>query len=187
MEDLRKLENSMIFSEGSKRNIHEQGNIGLYELGHMSKPIRCHIRAWKHLPEGPQFCICGIYLRPDEDTIRKIGARFKNLDCAALLCPYYPFQRQQVRWIPMSKRSMARTPQEQRSKMTRILSQSGGNRMSSTKNRKWPTDGLRSTANIGSPQDDWHWVLSHVEAKTQMRKCHCTGHDYKRSSRRGHE
>ena len=41
-----------------------------------------------------------------------------------------------------------RTPQEQRSKMARILSQSGGNRMSSTENRRWPTDGLGSTANI---------------------------------------
>ena len=41
-----------------------------------------------------------------------------------------------------------RTPHEQRSKMARILSQSGGNRMSSTENRRWPTDGLRSTANI---------------------------------------
>ena len=59
-EDLRKQENSMIFSEESKRIIHEQGNIGLHE-------------ALKHLPEGQKFCMCGIYLRPDEDTIRKIG------------------------------------------------------------------------------------------------------------------
>ena len=44
----------------------------------MSSTIQCH-SCYKHLPEGRKFCICGICLRPDEDTMRKIEARSKTL------------------------------------------------------------------------------------------------------------
>ena len=36
---------------------------------------------------------------------------------------------------------------------------------------------------FGLPQDDWYWVHSHVETKTQIRKYYYTGLCYKRSSR----
>ena len=41
-EDLRKQENSTIFSEESRRIIHEMGNIELYELGQMTSTVPCH-------------------------------------------------------------------------------------------------------------------------------------------------
>ena len=81
--DLRKPGNSVIFSEESRRIIHSLGNIELYELGQMSCTIQCHSCFW-HMPEGLKFCICGMRLRPDEDTIRKYQARFQTL-----IVPHY--------------------------------------------------------------------------------------------------
>ena len=49
----------------------------------MSSTIQCH-SCYKHMPVGLKFCICGICLRPDEDTIRKIEARLKTL-----IVPHY--------------------------------------------------------------------------------------------------
>ena len=58
-EDLRQPENSMIFSEESRRIIHELGNIELHESGQTSSTIQCQ-SCYKHMPEGLKFCICGI-------------------------------------------------------------------------------------------------------------------------------
>ena len=146
-EDRRKPENSLIFSEETRRIIHELGNLELYELGQMSSTIQCH-SCYKHLPEGPKIWISRICLRPDEDTIRKIEARFKTVIVPHVFA--YINRSRGKKCVPMAKRSLESEGRrhEQRSKMARILSQSGGNRMSSTENRRWPTDGLRSTANI---------------------------------------
>ena len=68
----------MKFSEESRRTIHELGNIELYELGQISRTVQCH--SWlKHIPEGLTFCSCGICLRPDEETIQRIKARFQAM------------------------------------------------------------------------------------------------------------
>ena len=83
LEDLGKPENSLKFSEESSRVIHEVGNIEWYELGQMTRFVQCH-SCWKHLPEGLAFCSCGVCLRLDEATIRRIKARFQ-----ALTVPYY--------------------------------------------------------------------------------------------------
>ena len=37
---------------------------------------------------------------------QKTWTTIKNLGCATLRCPYWPFQDQKVRWIPMAKRSL---------------------------------------------------------------------------------
>ena len=68
----------MICSEESRRIIYELGNIELYELGQMSTTIQCH-SCYKHMLEELKVCICGMCLRLDEDTIRKIEARFETL------------------------------------------------------------------------------------------------------------
>ena len=113
----------------------------------MSSTIRCH-SCYKPMPEGPKIWIFGNCLRPDEDTIRKIEARFKTLivprDFAFFTVP----EAKSV--VPMAKRSLESEGRHTRSdqKWQGLLSQSGGNRMSSTENRRWPTDGPRSTANI---------------------------------------
>ena len=60
----------MTFSEESRRVINEMG-------------VQCH-SCLKHLPEELKFCGCGVCLRPDEDTINRINARFQ-----ALTAPYY--------------------------------------------------------------------------------------------------
>ena len=62
--------NSMIFSEESKRIVYELGNFELYDFGQMSSTIQCS--CCKHMPEGLKFCICGMCLRLDEDTIRSV-------------------------------------------------------------------------------------------------------------------
>ena len=59
------------------------GNIELYELGQVSSTVQCH-SCLKHLSEGLTFCSCGICLRPDEENIMRIKARFQ-----ALIVPYY--------------------------------------------------------------------------------------------------
>ena len=128
----------MIFREESSRIIHELGSIELYELGQMYSTMQCHSR-YEHLPEGLKFCICEICLRPDEDTIRKNQARFQTL-----IVPHY-FAR-----IDRSRGKKGGEPTWQKDHWTAVDAtlQSGGKRMRSTENRSWPTDGLRSTANI---------------------------------------
>ena len=68
----------MKFNEESSRIVHEMGNIELYELGQMTRTVQCH-SCWKHLPEGLAFCSCGVCLRPDEATIKRIKVRFQAL------------------------------------------------------------------------------------------------------------
>ena len=82
-EDLRKPENSLIFSEDSSRIIQEMGNIELYELGQVSRTILCH-SCFKHMPEGLAFCSYGMCLRLDEATIRRNHARFQTFDSTLL-------------------------------------------------------------------------------------------------------
>ena len=83
LEDLGNPENSMTFSEESLRTIHEMGNIELYELGQISRTVQCQSCS-KHIPKRLIFCACGVCLQPDEETIKRIKARFQ-----ALICPYH--------------------------------------------------------------------------------------------------
>ena len=78
LEDLGKPENSVKFSEESRRVIHEMGNIELHELGQILRTVQCH-PCLKHIPEGLTFCVCGVCLRPDEETIKRIKAKFQAL------------------------------------------------------------------------------------------------------------
>ena len=71
-------ENSMKFSEESRRIIHEMGNIELYELGQISRTVQCQ-SCLKHIQEGLIFCSCGVCLRPDEEQIQRMKARFEAL------------------------------------------------------------------------------------------------------------
>ena len=82
--------------------------------------------------------------RPDEDTIRKIEARLKTL-----LVPHY-FAR-----INRSRGKKCGQSQWQKDHWNAVDATSRANKnghdtitMSSTENRSWLTDGLRSTANI---------------------------------------
>ena len=45
----------------------------------MFSTIQCHIHASSTCREGPAFCRCGMCLRPDEATTRRIHARFQTL------------------------------------------------------------------------------------------------------------
>ena len=73
----------MILTKELCRVIYEMGNIELLELGHISTTVQCH-SCLKHVPEGLKFCGCFVCLRPDEDTMNRIKARFQ-----ALVSPYY--------------------------------------------------------------------------------------------------
>ena len=83
IEDLDKAEKSTKSSEESSRTIHELGNIELHELGQISRVVQCQ-SCLKHIPEGLIFCSCGICLRPVEELIQRIKARFE-----AMIIHYY--------------------------------------------------------------------------------------------------
>ena len=83
IEDLGRPEKSVKFSEESSRTIHELGRIELHELGQISRTLQCH-PCLKHMPAGLTFCSCGICLRPHEEQIKRIGARFQ-----AMIVPHY--------------------------------------------------------------------------------------------------
>ena len=72
----------MIFSEESSRAIYEMGNLELIELRQASATIHCP-SFLKHVPEGLNMCLCGFWLRPNQDTMNRIEARFE-----ALATPY---------------------------------------------------------------------------------------------------
>ena len=144
--------------------------------------IRTNVQHYP-LPFVLQTYACGICLRPDQDTIRKLKHYLK---------PWLWYTALPVLTAPQTESAVnpngeeitwkRRTPQEQRWKMARILPQSGGNRMSSTENRRWPTDGLRSTANIWITSRRLILTTRPRGTNTQIRKYY-----YKRSSMRTHE
>ena len=74
-EDLRKPENSMIFSEESSRIIHELGNSELYEFGQSPAP------SLPFMLQGHAggISVLSMCLRPDEATITRIHGRFETL------------------------------------------------------------------------------------------------------------
>ena len=72
----------MIFSEESSRAIYEMGNLELIELRQTSAPIQCP-SCLKRVLEGLNVCLCGVWLRPNQDTMNRIKARFE-----ALIAPY---------------------------------------------------------------------------------------------------
>ena len=74
----------MKFSEESGRTNHELGNIELHELGQISRTVQCQ-SCLKHVPEGLIFCTCGTCLRPDEEQIPRIKARFEAMIVADYL------------------------------------------------------------------------------------------------------
>ena len=76
-DDLKK-KGDMISTEKSSRVIYEMGTMELFELGQISVTIQCH-SCLKHVSEGQKCCGCGVCLRPDEDIINRIRARFQAL------------------------------------------------------------------------------------------------------------
>ena len=77
LDDLKK-KGDMIFSEESSRLIYEMDNLELIELGQTSATIQC-LTCSKHVREGLNVCLCGVWLQPDQDTMNRIKARFEPL------------------------------------------------------------------------------------------------------------
>ena len=126
----------MRFREESSRIIHEMGNIELYELGQMTRTVQCY-SCWKHLPEGLAFCSCGVCLRSDEATIKRIKARFQDL-----IVPYRSMAKLSGNKI-IGKQW---TPEEEHGNVVRTLLTSGGTRMRSTEILSMPMDGRKNVA-----------------------------------------
>ena len=80
--DLKK-DGDMILSEESSHVIHKMGNLELIELRQTSASIQCH-SCLKHVPEGLNMCLGGVWLRPNQRTMNRIKARFE-----ALIAPFY--------------------------------------------------------------------------------------------------
>ena len=70
-EDLIKTGNSMIFSEESRRIIHELDNLELYELRQKSSTIQCH-SCWKHMHEET-LIVLHYVARINRSTNKKCG------------------------------------------------------------------------------------------------------------------
>ena len=78
-----KTKGDMIISEESSRVLYEMGNLELIELRQTSATI-LFPSCLKHEPEGLNMCLCGVWLRPNQDTMNRIKAKFE-----ALIPPYY--------------------------------------------------------------------------------------------------
>ena len=61
----------MIFSEESSRVIYEMGNLELIELRQTSAIFQSP-PCLKHVPQGLNMCLCGVWLRPNQDTMDRI-------------------------------------------------------------------------------------------------------------------
>ena len=72
-DDLKK-KGDMIFSKESSRVIYEMGSMELFELRQISATAQCHF-CLKQVPEGLQFCGCGVCVRSDEATINRTGSK----------------------------------------------------------------------------------------------------------------
>ena len=64
--------------ENQRRIQSHHPSSSMYELEQMTRTVQC-LSCWKHLLEGLAFCSCGVCLRPDEATIRRIKVRFQAL------------------------------------------------------------------------------------------------------------
>ena len=73
----------MIFREESSRVIYEMGNLELIELRQTSATIQSP-SCLKHVPEGLNMCLCGVWFRLNQDMMDRIKARFE-----ALITTYY--------------------------------------------------------------------------------------------------
>ena len=69
---------SDVFSEESKRNLKEMGNIELYELSETVRTTRCPI-CLKHSKYGTIYCGCGKCLIPPNEHEEKIRKRIDIL------------------------------------------------------------------------------------------------------------
>ena len=91
---------------------------------------------------------CGLCLRPGEATIRRIHARFQTL-IVYLTILLEKIDQRAKRAAKLSGNKITGkqwTAKEEPRKTTRLLSQSDGNRMSSTEIRSWPMDGQKNIA-----------------------------------------
>ena len=79
----KKKKGVLIFSEESRCVIYDMVNLELIELRQTSATMQC-LSCLKHVPEGLNMCQCGVWLRPNLDTMDRIKARF-----AALITPFY--------------------------------------------------------------------------------------------------
>ena len=76
--------NNMIFSEESSRAIYEMGNMELIELRQTSATMQC-LSCLKRVPKGFNMCQCGVWLRPNQNTMDRlrtaIAALKKLISC----------------------------------------------------------------------------------------------------------
>ena len=74
---------NMIFSEESSQAIYEMCNMELIELKQTSATIQCS-SCVKHVLEDMNMCQCGVWLRPNQNTLDRIREAF-----TALKSPYF--------------------------------------------------------------------------------------------------
>ena len=70
--------NIMIFSEESSLAFFEMGNMGWVELRQTSATVQCP-SCLKHVPEGLNMCLRGVWLRPNQSTMDRFRAAFAAL------------------------------------------------------------------------------------------------------------
>ena len=91
----------MTFSEESSRATYEMGNLELIELRQTSATVLC-FSCLKDAPEGLNMCLCGVWLRPDQDTMDRIRAKFAAFLKPLLPCLSNHFKRKEQRSEPMA-------------------------------------------------------------------------------------
>ena len=98
-----------IFCDESSCVIYEMGNLELIERRLFS--VRLPL---KHEPEGLKMCLCGVWSRPNQDTVNSIKARFE-----ALITSYYRTAVTLSRGKKARTQSMAKRPCKNRRRKTR--------------------------------------------------------------------
>ena len=164
-----------MFSEESRRVVHELGNSELHELGQISRTVQCQ-SCLMHIPEGLVFCSCGMCLRQGEEQIQRIKARFE-----AMMVPWclarvnYPRGERQQRSSITQKRWKQWMPEEEpeRTNSFHRAQMAEGRKVSRISESSWM--GRRLLPIPGRPHDGRHLLKRNLAPVEPVRKHHRPG------------
>ena len=97
-----------------------------YEMGNMelSGLKQCFsVTSWchsciRHLPEGMEFCECGVCLRPHEETMNRVRCQISSFESTVFSCTSESFKRKQTQRSTMARRPLESSRRQKRSTET---------------------------------------------------------------------
>ena len=126
------------------------GNLELVELRQTSATIWCPT-CLKHVPEGLNMCLCGVWLRPNQETMDRFFAKF-----AALITPYYRAtipgrgrKHGHNQWQKIIRKPLTQN-EEQRNVATILRYSADGRTMKCSELFRWRSGGLKLTSSTST-------------------------------------